>query len=66
MDTIIIVTEDVSVIELDQETVITTIEEVPTIIEMRGIGPQGPPSFVDAPNDGKLYGRMNGAWVEIP
>ena len=33
-------------------------------------GPQGPKGdpgdlFPDAPNDGKLYARRNGAWVEI-
>ena len=28
-------------------------------------GPQGPGGLSDAPSDGKVYGRMNGAWVEI-
>jgi hypothetical protein len=65
MDIVIVETESVNVIETETETQIVTVEEVPTVIEARHIGPQGPPSFEDAPNDGKLYGRMNGEWVEI-
>jgi hypothetical protein len=64
----IIVTENTSVevIETETETQIVTVEEEPTVISVLSQGPQGPPSFADAPSDGKLYGRQNGAWVEIP
>ena len=65
IDTIVVDNTSVDVIETETHSEIVTVEEAPTTIEVRSEGPQGPPSFADAPSDGKLYGRRDGAWVEI-
>ena len=55
----------VEVVEVETHTEIITTEEVATQIEVLSQGPPGPPSFPDAPSDGKMYARKDGAWVEI-
>ncbi len=58
----------VTIIETEFETVLVTEEEIAHVIEFPQVGPPGPPGpsgIPDAPNDGKLYGRKNGEWVEI-
>jgi len=55
----------VEVIEVETHTEIVTQEEIATQIEVLSQGPPGPPSFPDAPSDGKMYARKDGAWVEI-
>ena len=64
-DAIIVSDTSAEVVETEEYTVIVTSDEIATTIEVRSEGPQGPPSFADAPSDGKLYGRRDGAWVEI-
>lgn len=64
-DTVVIEQTSVEVVETEFETQILTKEEVPTVIEVLGQGPQGPPSFSDAPSDGNVYGRKDGEWVII-
>ena len=52
-------------VEIPSVDVIEIVKPSIDVIEVLKEGPQGPPSFPDAPNDGKLYARQNNEWVEI-